>query len=60
MKKASGILVTKNDDYGYIDRFIDFLERIIDIIMKLFDKMGGLDIKFFNKATKTDATETDA
>lgn len=49
MKKATGILVTKNDDYNYIDRFIDFLERIVGIIMKLFDKISGI------KATETDA-----
>ena len=56
MQKANGILITRNDDYGYIDRFIGFLERIIDIIIKLFDKIQGVDVgKFFNEATKTDA-----
>lgn len=42
MKKASGILVNKDHDYAYIDTFIDFLERIIGIIMKLFDKLGSI------------------
>ena len=58
MQKANGILITKNDDYGYIDRFIDFLDRIIGIIIKLFDKMSGLDVKFGKDETKTDATAT--
>lgn len=52
MKKASGILVNKDHDYAYIDTFIDFLERIIDIIIKLFDKLGSIG----GKATTTDAT----
>lgn len=51
MKKASGILVNKDHDYEYIDRFIDFLDRIINIIIKLFDKLGSAS----NKVTKTDA-----
>ena len=51
MKKASGILVNKDHDYEYIDTFIDFLERIINIIIKLFDKLGSAS----NKVTKTDA-----
>ena len=57
MKKANGILITRNDDYNYIDRFIDFLDRIIDIIIKLFDKLGGLNIST-DKETKTDAAAT--
>ena len=59
MQKANGILVTKNDDYNYIDRFIDFLDRIIGIIIKLFDKLGGLDVSFGKKdETASDATAT--
>ena len=42
MKKASGILVNKDHDYAYIDTFIDFLERIINIIMGVFEKLGSL------------------
>ena len=46
MQKANGILITKN-------------ERIIDIVIKLFDKIQGVDVgKFFNNTTKTDATST--
>ena len=52
MKKASGILVNKDHDYAYIDTFIGFLERIINIIMKVFEKLGSL-------GAKTDATATD-
>ena len=49
MKKANGILVTKGkDDYSYIDKFIDFLWRIVKIIIVLFDRISG-------KATDTDA-----
>jgi len=49
MKKANGILVTKGeDDYNYIDKFINFLWRIIKIIIVLFDRISG-------KATDTDA-----
>lgn len=49
MKKANGILVTKGkDDYSYIDKFIDFLWRIVKIIIVLFDRING-------KATDTDA-----
>ncbi len=32
---------TYDSDYAYIDLFIDFLERIIEIIMKLFSGLGG-------------------
>ncbi len=52
MKKASGILINKDHDYAYIDTFIDFLERIIGIIMKLFDKLGSIGGK---ATTSTDA-----
>ena len=53
MKKANGILVTKGeDDYNYIDKFINFLWRIIKIIIVLFDRIGG-------KATDTDAAMDD-
>ncbi len=55
MKKASGILVNKDHDYAYIDTFIGFLERIIDIIMKLFDKLASLGAK----PTATDAAPAD-
>jgi len=49
MKKANGILVTKGkDDYSYIDTFIDFLWRIVKIIIVLFDRISG-------KATDPDA-----
>ena len=49
MKKANGILVTKGkDDYSSIDKFIDFLWRIVKIIIVLFDRISG-------KATDTDA-----
>ena len=49
MKKASGILTTKGEnDYNYIDKFIDFLWRIVKIIIVLFDRIGG-------KKTDTDA-----
>ena len=40
-----GILVNKDHDYAYIDTFIDFLERIINIIMKVFEKLGSLGAK---------------
>ena len=52
MKKA-GILVTRNNNYGYIDTFINFLWRIVKIIIVLFDKIG-------NKGTPTDAEELSA
>ena len=55
MKKAGG-LISRHDDYEYIDRFIDFLERIINIILKLFGKVGDIN----TKKTDTDAaTQTD-
>ena len=47
-----GILVNKDHDYAYIDTFIDFLERIIGIIMKLFEKLGSIGGK---ATTSTDA-----
>ena len=53
MKKATGILVTKNNDYNYIDTFINFLWRIVKIIIVLFDKIKGT-------ATPTDAEELGA
>ena len=53
MKNANGILITKNSDYGYIDSFINFLWRIVKIIIVLFDKIKGT-------ATPTDAEELDA
>ena len=52
MKKSSGILVNKDHDYAYIDTFIDFLERIINIIMKVFEKLGNIG---GSKTTPTDA-----
>ena len=55
MKKASGILVTKDHDYDYIDRFIDFLSRIIDIIMTAFERLSGST----KKTTSTDAEAAD-
>lgn len=51
MKKASGILVNKDHDYAYIDTFIGFLERIINIIMKVIEKLSSLG----SKTTSTDA-----
>ncbi len=51
MKKASGILVNKDHDYAYIDTFIGFLERIINIIMNVIEKLASLG----SKATATDA-----
>lgn len=51
MKKASGILVNKDHDYAYIDTFIGFLERIINIIMNVIEKLASLG----SKTTSTDA-----
>ena len=51
MKKANGILVNKDNDYKYIDQFIDFLDRIIGIILKAFERLSALT----NKVTETDA-----
>ncbi|MBQ6065420.1 MAG: hypothetical protein IJK89_01235 [Clostridia bacterium] len=53
MKKAGGILVTKDNNYNYIDTFINFLWRIVKIIIVLFDKIKG-------NATPTDAEELGA
>ena len=50
MKFQNG-LISRHDDYEYIDRFIDFLERIINIIVKLFSKLGG------NKEEATSPTD---
>ena len=52
MKKA-GILINKDHDYAYIDTFIGFLERIINIIMKVFEKLSSLG----SKATPTDGEQ---
>ena len=35
------MLLSKNDDYAYIQTFIDFLKQIIEMITKLFSGMGG-------------------
>lgn len=29
-------MITKNDDYGYIQQFIEYLRQIIEMLMKLF------------------------
>ncbi len=29
-------MISKNDDYGYIQQFMEYLKQIIDMIMKLF------------------------
>lgn len=29
-------MISKNDDYGYIQQFIEYLKEIFDMIMKLF------------------------
>lgn len=34
-------MLSKNDDYGYIQTFIDFLKQIIDMIVALFNGMGS-------------------
>ena len=34
-------MLSKNDDYGYIQTFIDFLKQIIDMIVALFNGMGN-------------------
>lgn len=46
-------LISRRDDYEYIDRFIDFLERIINIILSAFERLGGISL---GKKTATDAT----
>lgn len=51
MKKAGGILVTKDHDYAYIDTFIGFLDRIINIILTAFERLSALT----KKTTETDA-----
>ena len=50
MRRAG--IITKKDDYEYIDRFIDFLERIINIIVSVFERLGGISL---GKKTGTDA-----
>ena len=55
MKKAGGILITRNDDYKYIDTFIGFLERIINIILTAFERLSSLG----TKKTSTDAEGDD-
>ena len=55
MKKANGILVNKDNDYKYIDQFIDFLDRIIGIILTAFERLSGLT----KKTTATDADKAD-
>ena len=35
----SSIISKKKDDYEYIDRFIDFLERIINMVKDFFAKI---------------------
>ena len=56
MKKAGGILITRNDDYKYIDTFIGFLERIINIILAAFERLSALT---GDKKTSTDAEGDD-
>ncbi len=56
MKKASGILITKDNDYGYINTFIDFLERIVNIIMGIFERLVALS----KKTSATDAAPSEA
>lgn len=36
-----GNIGNANHDYDYINKFIDMLERIVEIIMKLFSGLGG-------------------
>ena len=52
MEKANGIMVNKDNDYKYIYTFIDFLEKIINIIMGVFERLG---ISLGKKASGTDA-----
>ena len=55
MQKANGILTTKDeDDYKYIGTFIGFLERIINLIVSVFERLSSLGKKD-DAATKTDA-----
>ena len=42
MKAVNGN-IDANHDYGYINFFIDCLERIIKIIKDLFSSIGGKD-----------------
>ena len=57
MKKANGILVVGKDanDYAYIGTFIGFLERIINIIINLFNIISKKD----DAAEEAAATPTD-
>jgi|GEM_PF-1723453 len=37
------MIIGKNDDYAWIQTFIDYLKQIIDMIIKLFSGMSGSD-----------------
>lgn len=37
------MLIGKNDDYAWIQTFIDYLKQIIDMIMKLFGSANTED-----------------
>lgn len=48
-------MISKNDDYGYIQQFIEFLQQIIDMITKLFSGMSSnADSKDDTAADKTE------
>ena len=46
-------MLSKNDDYGYIQMFINYLKQIIDMIVALFNGMGS------SNTTTPDAGEED-
>ncbi len=37
------MIIGKNDDYAWIQTFIDYLKQIIDMIMKLFGSASADD-----------------
>lgn len=37
------MIIGKNDDYAWIQTFIDYLKEIIDMIMKLFGSVNTED-----------------
>ena len=37
------MIIGKNDDYSWIQTFIDYLKEIIDMIMKLFGSVNTED-----------------